>query len=200
MWIKLESLAPWHAEGLAEAARLGAYAFTPVPHGRREALAYISRARSARKAGRSLAFAVIDRRDDRILGSTRFKNLYRWTPRSIAPNAVEIGNSWISDAARGSGTNLEAKLLLLRHAFDTWGVRRVSMQVDTRNDRSRAAVEKLGATCEGVWRAHSLGLDGELRSVASYSVLAEEWPAVREIIEMRLSLHPAPAYRLNVPA
>ncbi|MFC8957498.1 GNAT family N-acetyltransferase [Streptomyces sp. NPDC057101] len=202
MSARLEPMAAQHVKGLAEAARSGTFPFTTIPRGRVETRAYVARARAERKTGASLAFTVIDRREGRIVGATRFQNMERWALDPAAgPDAVEIGNSWLCETARGTGINLEVKLLMLRHAFDTWGVRRVSFRVDTRNHRSRAALEKLGATCEGEWRAHSLGLDGVLRDVASYSVLAQEWPAVREIIGMRLSLRsPLPARRPNVPA
>ncbi|WP_308406725.1 GNAT family protein [Streptomyces sudanensis] len=116
-------------------------------------------------------------------------------PLTAVPDAAEIGNTWIAGCARGTGINAEAKLLMFHHAFDTWGVRRVALRADARNVRSRAAIERLGATCEGVRRAHSRGLDGVVRDTAFYSVLHEEWPAVRSLIELRL----AAAVRPPVP-
>ncbi|MFD5110671.1 GNAT family N-acetyltransferase [Streptomyces cinereoruber] len=202
MLVQLEPMAVCHVKGLAEAARSGASPFTLVPQGQAETHTYVAQARAEQIAGTSLAFTVIDQRDERIVGATRFKNLEWWTQDSTAgPDVVEIGNSWLCDTAQGSGINLEAKLLMLRYAFESWHVRRVSFWVDIRNHRSRAALEKLGATCEGERRALSPGLDGTERDVASYSVLAQEWPAVREIISMRLSLYPPiGSRRPNVPA
>lgn len=88
---------------------------------------------------------------------------------------------------------------MLRHAFETWGVRRISFRADARNLRSRAAIERLGATCEGIRRAHSRGLDGVVRNTAFYSILDEEWPTVRDIIELRMSGTVSPAVLGRAP-
>lgn len=193
-----------HAEALARAgeADRSAYAFTPVPNGLESALDYIARALAEQATGRCLPFALVSTADDRVIGSTRFLELDYWRgplvwpptpghphgdPLTAVPDAAEIGNTWISGDARGTGANTEAKLLMLRHAFDTWGVRRITLRADARNTRSRVAIERLGATCEGIRRAHSRGLDGAVRDTAFYSILDEEWPTVRDIIELRLS-------------
>ncbi|RSS83306.1 GNAT family N-acetyltransferase [Streptomyces sp. WAC06614] len=203
-FVRLEPLAPHHTEALAVAGAEDrtTYAFTPVPHGVEAALEYIDRALADQAAGRSLPFAIVRRRDGRVVGSTRFLELDYWQgplvwpsvpgvpygdPLTAIPDAAEIGNTWLSPAAQGTGINTEAKLLMLRHAFETWGVRRISLRADARNTRSRVAMEKLGFTSEGVRRAHSRGLDGVVRSTAFYSILDEEWPTVRSIIELRLS-------------
>ncbi|MFF9342720.1 MULTISPECIES: GNAT family N-acetyltransferase [unclassified Streptomyces] len=202
--VRLEPLAMRHAEALARAgeADRSAYAFTPVPNGLESALDYIARALAEQAAGRSLPFALVSTADDRVIGSTRFLELDYWRgplvwppapgrphgdPLTATPDAAEIGNTWISGDARGTGINTEAKLLMLRHAFETWGVRRITLRADARNTRSRVAIERLGATCEGIRRAHSRGLDGAVRDTAFYSILDEEWPTVRDIIELRLS-------------
>ncbi|MFI8519912.1 GNAT family N-acetyltransferase [Streptomyces sp. NPDC085481] len=201
--VRLEPLAMRHAEGLAWAGALdrAAYAYTAVPHGLDASCDYIARALADQAAGRALPFAIVNPLNGRVLGSTRFLELDYWRgplvwppttgiphgdPLTAIPDAAEIGNTWISTEARGTGVNTEAKYLMLRHAFEAWGVRRISMRADARNSRSRAAIERLGATCEGVRRAHSRGLDGVVRDTAFYSVLDEEWPAVRGIIELRL--------------
>ncbi|MFI8292317.1 N-acetyltransferase [Streptomyces sp. ms191] len=202
--VRLEPLAMRHAEGLAWAGALdrAAYAYTPVPDGLDAACDYIARALTDQAAGRTLPFAMVSMADGRVVGSTRFLELDYWRgplvwppttgvphgdPLTSVPDAVEIGNTWISAETRGSGINAESKLLMLRHAFEIWGVRRVTMRADARNLRSRAAIERLGATCEGVRRAHSRGLDGVVRDTAFYSILDEEWPAVRDMIQLRLS-------------
>ncbi|MFD6243590.1 GNAT family N-acetyltransferase [Streptomyces roseolus] len=202
--VRLEPLAMRHAEALARAgeADRSAYAFTPVPNGLESALDYIARALAEQATGRCLPFALVSTADDRVIGSTRFLELDYWRgplvwpptpghphgdPLTAVPDAAEIGNTWISGDARGTGINTEAKLLMLRHAFDTWGVRRITLRADARNTRSRVAIERLGATCEGIRRAHSRGLDGAVRDTAFYSILDEEWPTVRDIIELRLS-------------
>ncbi|MEU8618922.1 GNAT family protein [Streptomyces sp. NPDC048623] len=202
--VRLEPLAMRHAEGIAWAGALdrAAYAYTSVPHGLDASCDYIARALAEQAAGRALPFALVDPHTGRVIGSTRFLELDYWRgpviwppvtgvpsgdPLTSVPDAAEIGNTWIAGEARGTGVNTEAKYLMLRHAFESWGLRRISMRADARNTRSRVAIERLGATCEGVRRAHSRGLDGVVRDTAFYSILDEEWPAVRGIIELRLS-------------
>ncbi|MFJ8199417.1 GNAT family N-acetyltransferase [Streptomyces sp. NPDC096152] len=201
---RLEPLAPHHAEGLARAGAedRSSYAFTPVPHDLEAARGYIDRALAEQAAGRALPFAVLRAVDGRVVGSTRFLELDYWQgplvwpavtgvpygdPVTAVPDAAEIGNTWLAPHAQGTGINTEAKLLMLRHAFETWRVRRISLRADARNRRSCTAIERLGATCEGVRRAHSRGLDGAVRSTAFYSILDDEWPAVRAVIELRLA-------------
>ncbi|MEU6564401.1 GNAT family N-acetyltransferase [Nocardia nova] len=201
--VRLEPLAPHHVPGLAEASATDrdAFAFTPVPHGHMEAADYVAQAVAAHAVGSALAFAVVSATDGRILGSTRFCRFDYWQgpmvwpivhgmptgdPLLAVPDAAEIGNTWLSERARGCGVNLESKLLLLGHAFEVWRVRRIAMRVDMRNMRSRLAIERLGATSDGVRRAHSRGLDGTVRSTAFYSILDEEWPWVRDRIMTEL--------------
>jgi hypothetical protein len=93
---------------------------------------------------------------------------------------VEIGWTWVAPAWQGSGANGEAKLLLLEHAFERLGCRRVEFKTDSLNERSRAALLKIGATFEGILRNHMIMADGRQRHSAYYSVLDSEWPAVRE--------------------
>ncbi|WP_227980128.1 GNAT family N-acetyltransferase [Nocardia spumae] len=205
--IRLEPLAPHHVPGLAEAgaADRDAFAFTPVPHGRAEAADYIAHAAAAHAVGSALAFAIVATADDRVLGSTRFTRFDYWQgpmvwpvvhgmptgdPLLAVPDAAEIGNTWLSARARGSGVNLESKMLLLGHAFEVWRVRRIAMRADMRNVRSRVAIERMGATSDGVRRAHSRGLDGTVRSTAFYSILDEEWPTVRARIAAELAKQP----------
>ncbi|WP_067817045.1 GNAT family N-acetyltransferase [Nocardia inohanensis] len=214
--VRLEPLAPQHASGLSEAAAGSRddYAFTPVPHGVDEALEYVSAALSGHASGTSLAFAIIAIASGRVLGSTRFTRFDYWQgpvvwpqvhgapqgdPLLAVPDAAEIGNTWLSPAARGTGINLESKQLLLEHAFDVWRVKRIAMRADVRNLRSRLAIERLGATSDGVRRAHSRGLDGAVRSTAFYSILDEEWPTVRATIdgELALALNKARSRRRN---
>ncbi|MBZ6475906.1 GNAT family N-acetyltransferase [Streptomyces griseocarneus] len=200
--VRLEPLAEHHIEALAAAAAedRGSYAFTPVPSGMEATRRYVADALAARATGRALPFATVRTADGRVVGSTRFCELDYWqgpvpwppAPRgplgpalTAVPDAAEIGGTWLSARAQGTGINTEAKLLMLRHAFETWGVRRVSLRADARNLRSRAAIERLGATLEGVHRAHTRGLDGTVRGTAFYSVLDEEWPRVRERLEQR---------------
>ena len=202
--VRLEPLAERHIEALAAASAedRSSYAFTPVPHGIEATAVYVADALAAQRAGRALPFATVRTRDGLVVGSTRFCELDYWQgpviwppaprgpvgdPLSAIPDAAEIGATWLSSRAQGTGINTEAKLLMLRHAFATWGVRRVSMRADARNTRSRAAIERLGAVLDGVHRAHTRGLDGLVRGTAFYSILDEEWPAARDRLEQRVS-------------
>jgi RimJ/RimL family protein N-acetyltransferase len=203
--VRLEPLEARHIEPLATAAAedRSSYAFTPVPHGIEATARYVADALAAQEAGRAVPFATVRLSDGAVVGSTRFCELDYWQgpviwppaprgpvgddPQSAIPDAAEIGATWLSARAQGTGINTEAKLLMLRHAFETWGVRRISMRADARNARSRAAIERLGAVLEGVHRAHTRGLDGLVRGTAFYSILDEEWPTARVQLELRVS-------------
>ncbi|GAB2726400.1 GNAT family N-acetyltransferase [Kitasatospora kifunensis] len=208
--VRLEPLCEQHAEALAAAGSKDrtTYAFVAVPQDLDAAREFIATAQAEQAAGRSLAFATVRASDGVVVGSTRFLELDYWQgpvvwpplpagplgdPATAVPDAAEIGRTWLSPLAQGTGINTEAKLLMLRHAFEVWGVQRISIRADARNLRSRAAIERLGATPEGVRRAHSRGLDGVVRGTAFYSILAEEWPAVRDIIELRIAAAIAPS-------
>ena len=203
-FVRLEPLATHHAAGLADAGEQDrtSYAFTPVPLGLDDAVRYIERALAEQALGKTLPFAVVNAVDGCVIGSTRFLHFDYWqgplvwattedmppgNPDAAVPDAGEIGNTWLSARTQRTGANAESKLLMLRHAFEVWQVQRITLRADTRNLRSRLAIERLGVTSEGVRRAHSRGFDGEVRSTAFYSVLREEWPGVRSTIEMLLA-------------
>jgi RimJ/RimL family protein N-acetyltransferase len=175
-----------------------------VPHGVDEAVQYIERALDEQALGKTLPFAMVSVADGRVIGSTRFLHFDYWQgplvwpaaettppppgdPAVAIPDAGEIGNTWLSAHTQRTGANVEAKLMMLRHAFEVWRLQRVTLRADTRNLRSRLAIERLGATSEGIRRAHSRGMDGEVRNTAFYSVLREEWPTVRANIELLLA-------------
>lgn len=195
--VRLEPLAERHAEGLAAAAAAALdpslYQWTFVPQGHAATLAYIQAARAARAAGTAVPFATVRRSDGAILGSTRFAALERWEwPAGHGrhgggtPDVCEIGYTWLSAAALRTAANTEAKLLMLTHAFEVWDVLRVCLKTDVRNTRSRAAIERLGGRLDGILRAHMLGAGGTVRDSAWYSILASEWPAVRQQLHARL--------------
>ena len=123
---------------------------------------------------------------DEIVGMTRFLTLRWWYGREV-PDAVEIGGTFLAASAQRTGVNTEAKLLMLTHAFETWDVQRVDLKTDARNDRSRRAIERLGAQFEGVLRHWQPSLaDGEeglARDSAIYSILPSQWPGVRSRLE-----------------
>ncbi|MEV0633414.1 GNAT family protein [Streptomyces sp. NPDC050619] len=189
--VRLEPLEHRHAADLAVAAEedRGTYEFTWVPRAD-EVGAYID-AQSARAAtGRLAPYAQISTATGRAVGATSY-----WEPRCWRTDdqldAVEIGFTWLATSAQGTGVNAEAKLLLFRHAFEKWGVSRVDLKTDARNERSRAAIQSVGARFEGVlrnWsRSWAPGEDGRLRDSAIYSVTAEEWPECRERLEGRVA-------------
>jgi RimJ/RimL family protein N-acetyltransferase len=124
-----------------------------------------------------------------IIGMTRFLTL-RWYFDREYPDAVEIGGTFVTAAAQRTAVNTEAKLLMMTHAFDVWGVRRLDLKTDERNERSRRAIERIGGRFEGVlrnWQAAQVdGEEGLTRNSAIYSILPSEWPDVRARLEERL--------------
>jgi N-acetyltransferase len=181
--VRLEPLAPGHAEGLWEASRdprVWRWLSIVQPRTRNELDDYVGDALARAAEGTEFPFATVRRADGRVLGSTRFLAL-RPEHRSI-----EIGWTWLATEAWGTGANVEAKLLMLEHAFERLGCRRVELKTDALNERSRAAIDALPARFEGIHRKHMLVRDGESRDSAWYSVLDEEWPAVRANLVRRL--------------
>jgi N-acetyltransferase len=132
-------------------------------------------------AGIERPFATIDRASDRAIGSSRFL--------SIVPEhrRLEIGWTWVATAFQRTGANREAKLLQLTHAFETLGANRVEFKTHSRNERSRTALAGIGATFEGVFRNHMIMPDGSIRHSAYFSVVVEEWPAVKAALEAGLA-------------
>ena len=125
--------------------------------------------------------------DDTVIGSTRFFDLSYWAwPEGTdrpGPDSCEIGYTWLSPSAIRTGANTEMKRLMLTHAFEVWQVSSVCLHTDARNQRSRDAMERIGARYEGVLRAHRLGADGKPRDSARFSIVAAEWPAVRQHLD-----------------
>jgi RimJ/RimL family protein N-acetyltransferase len=128
-----------------------------------------------------VAWATVDAATGRAIGSTRFGDI------SPADGRVEIGWTWVAPSHQRTATNTEAKLLQLSYAFDDLGATRVALKTDGRNERSQRAIERIGGVHEGVLRKHIRLPDGYLRDTVYYSILAEEWPAVKERLEARLA-------------
>lgn len=186
--VRLESLDFRHAEGLAAASAEdpSLYRLSPVPQGVEGVMRYIETAHSLRDAGIAEAFAIVRLADETIVGSTRFWNLERWAwpeghPRHgrAAPDACEIGYTWLAKSAIRTGVNTDAKRLLLTYAFETWEVLRVCLHTDSRNSRSRQAIERIGGKFEGVLRAHRMAADFIPRDSLRFSIIASEWPEVK---------------------
>jgi RimJ/RimL family protein N-acetyltransferase len=180
--VRLEPLRREHEDDLWLASRdPGTWSWLSIvqPETRAEWSAFVEQALAAAAAGAEIPFATLH--GDEIVGSTRFLAL-RPEHRS-----VEIGWTWLHPSAWGTGVNVEAKLLQMRHAFEIWGCRRVEWKTDAANERSCRALEALGATFEGIHRKHMLVRSGENRDSAWYSVVDHEWPAVRANLEARLA-------------
>ncbi|HEY0970745.1 MAG TPA: GNAT family protein [Gemmatimonadales bacterium] len=141
---------------------------------------YVAAALVARDRGSALPFVTTLAEDGRVVGSTRFGN---YEP---AHRRVEIGWTWIAQPWQRSAVNTEAKLLMLAHAFHSLGCERVELKTDALNARSRAAILRLGATEEGTLRRHTISDSGRVRDTVYFSILADEWPAVRARLEARL--------------
>ncbi|MGV9895564.1 GNAT family N-acetyltransferase [Streptomyces tendae] len=188
--VRLEPLGHQHAADLAVAAEeeRGTYDFTSVPRAD-EVGSYIDAHLATAATGRLAPYAQVSLATGRAIGATAY-----WEPRSWltddALDAVEVGFTWLARSTQGTGINAEAKLLLFRHAFEVWGVSRVDLKTDARNERSRAAIERTGARFEGVlrnWsRSWAPGEEGRLRDSAIYSITAAEWPGCRERLEDRV--------------
>jgi N-acetyltransferase len=187
--IRLEPLDHRHLDGLVAAAAVNPalYQWSPVPQGRIEATQYIETALNWKTAGTAVPFAIVSAADDSVMGSTRFWNIERWAwPQGhplngrATPDTCEIGYTWLTSSAIRTRANTEAKLLMLTHAFEAWQVLRVCLHTDARNLRSRAAIERIGGKFEGVLRAHRMAADFTPRDSVRYSVLASEWPEVKQ--------------------
>jgi RimJ/RimL family protein N-acetyltransferase len=187
--IRLEALEHRHVSGLvaATAGETSLYRWSPVPQGEPEAVRYVEIALAWRDAGTAVPFAIVRVEDGVVIGSTRFWNLERWgwPPGHVrhgrpAPDACEIGYTWLARSAIRTAANTEAKLLMLTHAFEKWQVLRVCLHTDVRNQRSRAAIERIGGQFEGVLRAHRMAADYIPRDSARYSIVEAEWPTVKQ--------------------
>ncbi|GIG21545.1 N-acetyltransferase [Cellulomonas chitinilytica] len=177
---RLVPLDPSHAAELAEIIDddLWRGMTSPVPVGAAAVEAMIDAATAT--PGR-LAFAVLDAASGEVRGSTSF---YDWEPRLLR---VEIGHTYFARRWWGTSNNPACKLLMLRHAFESWGCARVALRADARNTRSVAAITRLGATPEGVLRSHRVAPDGSRGDTAYFSILSDEWPAVRDGLLTRLA-------------
>jgi RimJ/RimL family protein N-acetyltransferase len=189
--VRLEPLSRRHAADLARAAEEDrrAYDFTWVPRAD-EVDGYLHSLFQRTVEGKFIPFAQIRLTDQRAVGCTSFGNPRTW-PDHPEVCAVEIGWTWLAASAQRAGINVEAKLLLFAYAFDQLGVARVDIKTDARNERSRHAIEALGAHFEGVLRSWSeswaAGERGQLRDSAMYSVVAAEWPSCADHLRQRLA-------------
>jgi N-acetyltransferase len=146
-----------------------------------EMRAYIETALEEEAAGSSLPFATIGKASGRAVGSTRYGNIDR------VNRHVEIGWTWVGRNWQRTFVNTEAKYLMLRHAFETWGCLRVEFKTDSLNKRSRNAISRIGAKEEGTFRNHMIVHDGRLRHTVYFSIIDSEWPMVKIALEEKIS-------------
>jgi N-acetyltransferase len=190
-FVRLEPLSLIHSTDLAAAVEEDRSSFghtwVPDPEGMGD---YIGHQLEQAQSGKLTPLAQIRLADNRAVGCTAYWDPRAWPGRPEEPCAVEIGWTWLAASAQGTGINVEAKLLLLRHAFEVMGVVRVDLKTDVRNSRSRNAIEGLGATFEGILRKWSPswapGEEGRLRDSAMYSIIDVEWPDREAQLHRRL--------------
>jgi RimJ/RimL family protein N-acetyltransferase len=187
--VRLEPLTPGHAADLfavLEADRsVWRWRTFPAPDTLDDMRRQIAGALEAQGDGAVVAFAQVELATGRAVGSTTYMSISR------KDRGLEIGNTWLGKPWQRTGINTEAKYLLLRHAFEVLGAVRVQLKTDGRNLQSQAAIERLGAVREGVLRKHMLLYDGVLRDTVLYSILDDEWPAVKAGLEAKLAAHAA---------
>ena len=181
--VRLEPLSLDHVAGLAEVALDPAiWQWTIArPTTVAELQSWAATALAGRDSGAELPFATIEAATGRPIGSSRYMNIV------LEHRRLEIGWTWVAPGWQRTGANREAKLLMLGHAFDTLGCRRVEFKTDSLNEPSRTALLGIGAQFEGIFRNHMVMPDGRMRHSAYYSVIDEEWPAVRAKLAQSLA-------------
>jgi RimJ/RimL family protein N-acetyltransferase len=184
--VRLEPLARSHLDGLWAASRdprIWRFLSVLQPQTPSELADLVEDALARSREGVEVPFATVSRETGSVLGSTRFLAL-----RS-EHHSVEIGWTWLSSAAWGTGVNAEAKLLQFEHAFERWRCRRVELKTDALNEPARRSLEAFGAVFEGIHRKHMLVRNGENRDTAWYSVVDDEWPRVRARLARQVRAH-----------
>lgn len=184
--VTLRPLDAGDAGALLDAAGDGALwnmTLTVVP-GPATVAAYLDTALRGRESGTVMPFAIVRNADGAVVGSTRYWKIDR------ANRKLEIGHTWLAQSAQRTAINTEAKYLLLAHAFETMGCIRVQFQTDELNVRSRAAIERIGGVQEGILRNERIMPDGRRRNTVRFSIVDDEWPAVKARLEERLGMRP----------
>jgi RimJ/RimL family protein N-acetyltransferase len=182
--VVVEPLALAHEAGLFEAAQEGElFRWMPlsIADSPAQLHAWVQRSLEAARDRREVPFAVLDAATGAPIGSTRFLEI------RLEHLRIEIGWTWMARRVWGEGHNVETKLLLISHALERVGCRRVEFKTDARNERSRGALLALGATFEGVLRKHMVVRDGAARDSAYYSIIDDDWPRVKVMLQRRLA-------------
>lgn len=193
--VQLEPLSLDHVHQLVVAANedRSSYGWTPVPETAGAMTSYVTALLADAQAKRIMPFAQRRLSDQRVIGCTRYLEIRYWTGRDL-PDEVEIGGTWLAASAQRTPINTEAKLLLMTNAFEEWEVRRLAICTDARNSQSRTAIERVGASLEGILRKNRAsavaGEIGQPRDTAMHSILDTEWPAVKAGLSARLVPRP----------
>jgi RimJ/RimL family protein N-acetyltransferase len=177
--VRLEPLSLAHQDALLEAesdGELWKLSYTVVPS-QTTIGAYLGKILEAQAVGLEQPFTIVDVERNKIVGSTRY------TVIDQANRKVEIGYTWLARSAQRTAINTEAKYLLLRHAFETLHCIRVELITDVLNERSRAAILRIGAKQEGILRNHMIMPDGRYRDSVCFSIIESEWPVVKERLD-----------------
>jgi N-acetyltransferase len=183
------SLVPLTREHLEDLVRVGLDAeiwryLPPAPSGAEDLARFVADALAEQTAGSSLPFAIVDAGSGRAIGSTRYLDI---RPPS---RGLEIGWTWLARSAWRTPINTECKYLLLQNAFESLHALRVQIKTDSRNERSRRAIERIGAQFEGILRCDRVLSDGYVRDTAYYSVVERDWPDVKLRLEAKLERQP----------
>jgi RimJ/RimL family protein N-acetyltransferase len=200
-YVRLEPLTVAHVPALVEAASedRSTYQWAYVPDGFEHMSEYVRDALDHMAGGDQMAFTTVrrgqgDGTPDRVVGSTRFCSVsyWQWPPGAVhqrhgVPDVVDIGYTFLAASAQRSPVNTEAKLLMMAHAFEEWQVHRVALQTDVRNKRSWEAIERIGGQLDGILRGDRPGADDSVRTSARFSIVAEEWPAMKARLTERLA-------------
>ena len=180
--VRLEPLSLSHLDGLCEIGIVeDLWRWIPTQIVATEQMkSYVELALTERANGVAMPFAQIERAGRRVIGSTRYMNIEK------AHRRLEIGSTWIAPAWQRTAINTEAKYLLMRYAFEDLGCMRVELKTDSLNEKSRAAILRIGAKQEGIFRNHMITSTGRVRHTVYFSVIDSEWPDVKAGLERRL--------------
>ena len=184
-YVRLEPLTPGHVEALsAVGLDPDLWRWIPIPvRTREEMAAYVETALREQASGVALPFVQVEKSSGRVTGSTRYGNIERTHHR------LEIGWTWVARPWHRTAVNTECKYLLLRHAFEQLGCIRVEFKTDALNLRSRAALSRIGASEEGMFRNHMITSSGRIRHSVWFSIIDSEWPQVKKDLESKLTRH-----------
>ncbi len=183
--VRLVPLRPEHAPLLWEVMKTDAdELFRWIPYPMRtedDSKRFIEQVMKEHERGMSVPFATLELSSGKLVGSTRFMNI------DVANRHVEIGSTWIAPRWQRTAVNTEAKYLMLRHAFETWKCLRVEFKTDSMNEKSRKAILRLGAKEEGTFRNHMVTWNGRIRHSVYFSIIDNEWPAVKAKLEQKMA-------------